>query len=271
MMSLLPTYTFLSAMINNDNLVTCFGGALLCLILRRQFTPGSAALIGFVLGLAVLTKFSAMLYAPVILLFGILQVFMRREKFTDVFSYMVIVGLVFVLMISAWLHRNYVTYGSLSAESVANVPHLWPSIAAGLIDTFENVTTTFWAVSGIFNNVHSFFPLLGMVILALSLYGLIQAKLKGRAWAFSGELDRSMLGVFALTIVINALLVMRFGLLYAQGQGRFFFPLLLPIAIFIGIGLHSLKRRVSDVTASGLFIAYGLSFTVFSLISFPRA
>lgn len=269
-MSLLPTYTFLSAMINNDNLVVCLGGVLLCLIARRQFTAKTAALIGLVLGLAVLTKFSAMLYAPVILFVGLLQVRMRREQFFAVFSYMVIVALVSLMVISAWLHRNYTIYGSLSAESVANVPYAWPSIMAGLSGTFKNAITTFWAVSGIYNNVHSFFPFFGITISALSCLGFIHAAMKGRSLAFSGELEPSLLGVFALSIAINALLVMRFGLLYAQGQGRFFFPLLAPIALLLGIGLHSLRLRLSDVSVSGFLIAYGSSFTVFSLASFPR-
>lgn len=87
----------------------------------------------------------------------------------------------------------------------------------------------------------------------------------------SGEFERPTLLVFALAIAINAALVMRFGLLYAQGQGRFFFPMLLPISLFIGLGFHALKHRPSDVAASGMLMAYGTSFTVFSLLSFPRA
>lgn len=127
MMSLLPTYTFLSAMINNDNLVICLGNALLCLAVRRQFSVKSAMLTGFVLGLSILTKFSAFLYAPVIFFLALLQLHMRRERFQIICAYMLTLSLVTALMISGWLYRNNSIYESLSAENVANVPYIWPS------------------------------------------------------------------------------------------------------------------------------------------------
>jgi hypothetical protein len=62
--------------------------------------------------------------------------------------------------------------------------------------------------------------------------------------------------------------VVRFGWLYGQGQGRFLFPVLIPISVFIAVGLKLLgadRLNRAHVHAVGFLSAYALSFTGFSL------
>jgi hypothetical protein len=66
MVCLLPTYTFVSATINNDNLLVTVGGGLLCLMANREQTLKHSISLGLLLGLALLTKQSAIVFIPAI-------------------------------------------------------------------------------------------------------------------------------------------------------------------------------------------------------------
>ncbi len=73
----------------------------------------------------------------------------------------------------------------------------------------------------------------------------------------------------ALTIVLNLILVVRFGFLYNQGQGRFLYPMLIPISIFMASGIKSISdSKKAFVHAIGFLVSYLLSFTGFSLAVF---
>src|SRR5207247_8997280 len=56
MVCLLPTYTFVSAAINNDNLLATLGGGMFCLMARREPPRKASLALGLVLGLALLPK-----------------------------------------------------------------------------------------------------------------------------------------------------------------------------------------------------------------------
>ncbi len=80
-----------------------------------------------------------------------------------------------------------------------------------------------------------------------------------------------MLGM-ALAVIINFALVVRFGFLYNQGQGRFLYPMLAPISVFIAVGIKLMMGskcpQNAHIHAIGFFVAYLLSFTGFSLAVF---
>ena len=62
-------------------------------------------------------------------------------------------------------------------------------------------------------------------------------------------------------------------MLYAQGQGRYLYPMLIPITLIIGRGLQFLplaRRENIDVHVVAAFVAYAISFTALSLAIFPR-
>ena len=73
----------------------------------------------------------------------------------------------------------------------------------------------------------------------------------------------------AVSIALQVLLALRFALRYAMAQGRFLFPLLVPIALLIAIGIELLgARKVSEaphVHAVGFLTTYVLAFTGFSV------
>lgn len=269
---LLPTYTFLSSMINNDNMIIFIGGLLLCSIARRDLSVNTAIVTGILLGLALLTKLSAVVYCPAIVALAVLHAIRVPLKRRPAIVYLMIVVTVSALIWLPWATRNLYVYGSITAEHVANVPVAWPTMAVAVYGTLSYMSGSFWSVSGIYNNVHSVFPQVGMPLSIFSLSGLIYALWSGKRLnaVFASELDGRFLIAMSLSIAVNVLLVLRFGILYGQGQGRFLFPLLLPISLFLGIGLCFYQIKNFGIHLSGFFITYAVTFTLFSLGSFPR-
>jgi 4-amino-4-deoxy-L-arabinose transferase-like glycosyltransferase len=272
MASLLPTYIFLSSMINNDNMVILIGGLLLCSIARRKFAPNAAIITGTLLGFALLTKLSAVVYCPAIVALVALRPIREPLRWRQAFIYLVIVVTVSALIWLPWAARNLYVYGSITAETVGNSPTTWPTMAKAIISYVQYVSISFWSVSGITNNVYSFFPVAGIMLSGFALFGLlyISSSKEKRNAVFGSELDGIFLGAMTLAIVVNVLLLLRFHILYHQGQGRHLFPLLFPISVFIGIGLRPYRIRNLSVHIGSFFITYAVTFTLFSLASFPR-
>ncbi len=290
MVSLLPSYVFSSAAINNDNLVLALGAAFLVVLARGDLSWRAASGAGLLLGLAALAKFSAVVYAvALVAVVCCRQLALPRPSWGKALAYLLIVGGVSALVVSPWIARNLAVYGSATAESVANIPFDWEAVWRSdavkavlhmpegwgwlwyvlLVPVLLLYTLlTFCAVSGIHNNVHGIFPFIGFVMLCLAWRGLRGSR-RGGMPLFEGELRPFMQGM-AWAIGVNLLLVTRFALMYEQGQGRFLFPLLVPLAILIGAGVSSWRRDDKAAHVAGFFSAYALSFVAYSLATFPR-
>jgi hypothetical protein len=266
---LLPTYVFTSSMINNDNLVIALGGVLLLLLTRRS-TAGSALLIGCVLGLAFLTKLSAIVYAVAVTGVLVLRAGTDLPRRTAALHLFVIAATALALY-APWGVRNMRLYGSVTAEDVANVPFVWSSPLYALRAVTGGMIKSFWAVSGIYNNVQ-FVPVVGAAVTVAALIGLARCLFVRRehlVQLFGADLPYAFATLIA--IAVNILLVLRFGLHYGQGQGRFLFPLLVPLALWTGAALTALpligeKMRVH---ACGFFVTFACCFTAASLAAFP--
>ncbi|MBN2171451.1 MAG: glycosyltransferase family 39 protein [Candidatus Krumholzibacteriota bacterium] len=272
LVSLLPTYLFISAMVNNDNLVPVLGGALLCLLARREGGWRGALLAGALLGLGLLTKFSAVVYLPLMALLlaplaGGAAPARRRSA-----GRLLAALLVAAVLVAPWIARNLQVYGSIGAEDVANVPRQWESLPHAACWSITYMADSFWAVAGIHNDVSFWFPRLGHQLFFFALAGLLftLAAPERRRMLLTGRLDRPFLLAMILAIAFNALLVLRFGVLYNQGQGRFLFPLLVPLALLMGLGLRVYPVKKLSLHLAGLLITYGVTFTAFALAMFTR-
>jgi hypothetical protein len=299
---LLPTYAFISSSLNNDNLLIALGSAvlLLSLDLTKPDLPGSdrlkrSLLLGFVLGLALLTKLTAVVYLA--WLGGLFLIVVGRACSAPVLSsryhdretvvappkwtvlvrhaipFLITIA-VAALMWAPWSWRNLVIYGSLTAEAVANVPREWPSTGHALSASLHYMHNSFWSVSGIYNNVHGTYHRIGIGISLIAAGGWLVgfAKRGKEALLLAGRQIGITLAMI-LAIFVNAALVLRFGVLYGQAQGRFLFPLLLPIALLLGTGLRLPQILPVDrarIHLAGIQIVYLVSFTAYSLGTFPR-
>jgi len=272
MVGLLPTYVFLSSSLNNDNLLVALGGA----ILWRAAKPASlrnSLWLGALAGLALLTKLTAVVFLVLFLTVPVVGL-LRRSLAARAWPHALLATSLAALSFAPWAWRNQVVYGSVTAEEIANVPRRWDSMAEAVLGTLRYMQDSFWAVSGVYNNVAFFYPMIGRHLAYLALVGLlIGVVLRRDRLRRALPVDRDLVASLALALAVNALLVFRFGLLYGQGQGRFLYALLVPGALLVGAGLRMFTladREDAPLHLTGFFATYALSFTAYSLAMFPR-
>ncbi len=271
LLCLLPTYTFSSAAINNDNLLITLGGALLCLLSRRDYSVKVSLLAGLLLGLALLTKQSAVVFIPIIVALGLVEMLKQRVSWNSGLTFLALaLGSAFLLYLP-WAIRNWQVYHSLTPEFAVVDAIKWPSFAYGCASAAHNLVKTFWAVSGIANDVGYPFPLLGMLFL-IACFGAGQLGLQRKRSfdALHSPANRPLLLAMRIGVFINLLLVLRFGYLFGMGQGRHLFPVLFPIALLLGNWLRSLNVKKLEVHIAGCWILYAVTFAAYSLACFPR-
>jgi hypothetical protein len=268
-LALLPTYVALSSSINNDNLLIPLGGPIF-LLLSSKPTPARIVLLGALLSLALMTKLTGVVFIAAFLAWLAIQTTREGLQPLRALCYLLIVmGMVVTIFTPLALH-NLSVYGDLTGESIANVLVPWSSLAAGLQFIFDQLSSTFWSTYGIRNNIF-FLPSIGVFITCLAIAGAIHWVIRSRSILRNQLLtDR---GLFLLsvstTVVVNLILVLRFGLLYGQAQGRLLFPSLIPISLFLALGIRQLVilkvSRAPQVHAAGFFIVYLLSFVCYSI------
>ncbi len=267
MIALLPTFTFLSSVINNDNLILPIGAAILWLLVRPEPSLKNSALIGILLGLGLLTKLTAIVYAPLIALTLLMR--FRKTGAPLVLLHLALSIIPALIIWSPWALRAWGLYGSLSGMS-GTVPFEWGTAIPVIWGELGEINKTFWAVSGEYNNVSSFYPIVGKLLFYLSLAGLLYGLLFKRERLISlAREDAAVMLASALAILINLVLILI--LLYHQGQGRYLFPLLIPIALLMAVGLRVFPASGaanSRIHVSAFFITYVLSFICFSLAVF---
>jgi hypothetical protein len=273
MISLLPTYTFLSSVINNDNLLIAIGGAIFYLVLQPTSLKNSF-LIGILIGLGLLTKLTAIVYIVLIVLM-MLVARIRGTGDRAAIQHTLIQIVIAMIIWTPWVLRNLNVYGSITAEEVANVPQQWNSIYHAVWYTLKQMQMTFWAVSGIYNNISFFYPTIGKHVFYFAGIGLLYGVLIRREQLMIiVQENTNFIIASALTLLINVILVFRFGILYGQGQGRFLFPSLIPLALFMGMGFRMFPitdKESATVHLAGFFITYATSFLCFSVAMFVNA
>lgn len=271
MLCLLPTYTFSSVAINNDNLLITLGGALLCLLSRRDYSVKNSLLCGLLLGLSLLTKQSAVVFIPVIATLGLFEILKKRISWPSGLAFFALtLGSAFLIYLP-WAIRNWQVYHTLTPEFAVVDQIKWPSFAYGCASAAHNLLKSFWAVSGIANDINYPFPLVGMLLLVTCLgAGQLGLRRKRIFDPLHANSNQPLLLAMSIGVLVNTLLVLRFGYLFGMGQGRHLFPVLFPIALLLGNWLRSLNVKKLEVHLAGCWILYAVTFAAYSLARFPR-
>ena len=285
-----PMFIFVNASVNNDAMTTftgCLNLLMFARLARDGLRPGEQekplplwryGLVGFTMGLFLLTKLSA-LTALMLLPILLGWISYRRQSWRPLLVGLPIIIAVAALMSGWWFARNWRLYGDLTGLNafieIQGRRGGFPSIQ-DWIEEFVTFRWTYWGLFGAVNVmaptwVYRFFDV-------LSLVGLVGFGL----WVVrSGELDRLLEGIrhprpdvhpslwwiptaWAGILFVS---VLRWTWIFYSFQGRFMFPNIGGISALLMVGLHQwvpAKYRPEltfGVGMSVLIIAAMLPFT----------
>ncbi len=266
-----PMFLFISGAVNNDNLVTLLASLSLLLmarILRGKGSNRHIFLLAAVVGLAALTKVSALGLIP--LGFLLLVVLAWRER--RPLAFLIRWGfssLVIILVIAGWWYfRNWYLYGDPLGWNVwlAIIPgRERPPTLRELLAEFEGFRISYWALFGGVNVLVS--SIIYHIYDSLSLLAL--AGLFLSAWRYLRGRERRgglPVAILILWIAIEFIGLLRWTTLIAASQGRLMFAAISAISLLLAAGLNALAPRKLQ---TGLPLALGtLMFTMAALCPF---
>lgn len=264
----LPGFVFISAVVNNDNLITMLSG--LCIlqvvrVMRRSFSARDAVVLGVLLGLGALTKLSGFvvwLFAGTILAYAAYRNNDIRKIATPI---ALCFGIAIAMIIPLTLY-NFVTRGDpfgwsgyLAVVSVRESP----MSANDWVDLVRGLVTSFWGRFG--GAIQIRLP--SMIYAVLSGLGLIGAL----GWiGYARDARQNKLDSGARRILVSFAIFWAFLLVsyarwaasdLAAGQVRLLFPGLSLLAICLIAGLARLagnKLKFAVIAWSGLLFALAI-------------
>jgi hypothetical protein len=270
--SLLPSYMFISSMVNNDNLLTCLASVIFLVALQsnKNISIKSVILIGVFSGLAFITKYTGVMVFAFVAVFIIIQ-YQFQEKKLSLALQIILEVLVIGLIVLPFLLRNKELYGAFIPLSVgAQLPN-WDPIY-GTYRAFKNLLNTFWGVAGKTNNI-KFIPAMiaGNLFVLVALFGIAKGVFKKESYVQKIlKLNKNFSIATLISVIIGLLLVIYYGIHYGHAQGRFLFPLIIPIGIWISAGFkNAFGVRVENIkfitTTVSVFILSAVTFTAYTL------
>jgi len=270
-----PMHLAMTAAVNNDTLAELILGLILLLALGRlhgQVTPRRfMGLGGLLFGLALLTKTT--IYAPAIVLLVAAELFAGNTGFSrcsdrlkPVFQTLIGIGLIALLLSGWWFVRNARIYGGLDVlgwsrhEAVAGTQLQtidWLAQVGwqkGVQDFALTTFKSFWGVFGWMGvPMADWVYRLLLLLTAIAMLGLgvgaVRA-LRRRAWQNSERFW--VMTLLALPPVLTVATYLWYNLKFVQHQGRYLFPALISIGVFVALGFRELVPRRFELLWLGL-------------------
>ncbi len=264
----IPMFLFISASVNNDNLII-FLAALSLLYLARliRFPQRTIPLwpLGLLLGLACLSKLSGLVLLPLSAVALLLRYWLQTRTFVPLRWLRqslndggLLAGMV-VAVAGWWYLRNWLLYGDLTGlgpmlEIVGSRPSV-PSLGS-LRGEFQGFLINFWGLFGGVNILMQpgwVYPLLnGMALLAAG--GLLLWFYRtGRRQRPSVLLTLILLAGWTTAVFVA---LIRWTMMTYASQGRLIFPALSAIALFMVLGIGAYwPRRYQGRVVGGLALA----------------
>jgi len=242
-----PMFIFISGSVSNDNLVVPLCSLALLLTLRLMKGPPSKWIfvaLGSIIGLAAITKISALGLVPLTFLaLGYLA--FRQRSWSSFLKRGFLVSAPILILASWWYARNCALYGDplgLNVMAAIAGPRLKQPSLAQLLGEFQGFRMAYWGVFGGFNIladrwIYAFFDILGLLALA----GLIIATIRGlmkRSWERAPSL--LLLGLWVVMLLIGLL---RWTQMTKASSGRLLFPAISALSFFLALGLERLVEQ----------------------------
>ena len=254
-----PMFIFITGSVSNDNLVVPLSSLALLLILRLMKGPTSRRILlalGSIIGLAAITKISALGLVPLTFLaLGYLA--FQQRSLSSFFKDCLLVSVPILILASWWYARNWVLYRDPLGVSVMVAvagPRLRQPSLARLLGEFQGFKMAYWEVFGGFNiladrGVYALFDILGL----LALMGLIMATIKGvmkRSWERTPSL--LLLGLWVVILLIG---LVRWTQMTKASSGRLLFPGISALSLFLALGLEqTVRQRYRQYLWDSLFV-----------------
>jgi 4-amino-4-deoxy-L-arabinose transferase-like glycosyltransferase len=264
---------FISSMVNNDNLIICLSGVLFLTALQstNNLSTKNLILVGIFSGLVFLTKYTGIIILVFIAIFMLLH-YLQRKNSVSYFRSVILVGFVVGLIILPLLLHNKATYGAFIPLSVGAPFPNWDSPLYGMYRAFKNFFNTFWGVAGKTNDI-KFIPamLLGNLFALTSLYGIVKGLFKKDSYIQKVvNVKNSFMTAMLISVIIGFITVIYYGIVYGQAQGRFLFPLIIPVGIWMSLGLKNvIGERVENykflINTIAVFVISAVTFTAYTL------
>ena len=234
-----PQFLFISASVNNDNLITALGSLLIwqmLRLLRHGFQPRRNWALAILLALACLTKLTGLLFAPTLLLVAGYRAW-RCGEWRKLLHFFLLLAVTWLVVAGWWYARNLILYGEFTGARM--LLDLYgrrsaPSLRDLIGEEFTGLRISYWGLFGWFNvfTVQEFYLVMDIVLL-LGAAGVL-------IWLWrrpQGErLAPFLLLAGQLVFVIAGLVT--YTSQAASSQGRLIFPAIATISTLLALGLR---------------------------------
>jgi 4-amino-4-deoxy-L-arabinose transferase-like glycosyltransferase len=248
--ALMPMFIGLSSAVTNDMLLYCLASAMMAQIAFawvNGWSTRSAMGLGLLLGLALLTKTTALLLIPAVVV-GMCIHPQRRARFGQVIA----VLLLAVLVSLPWLLRNQNLYGdpfAMAAFREASVGNLDTAEAisrVGVWGYWSGVIEAGWkSFIGVFGYFDIFLPDWAYILIA-SLIGIGVIGLVIRWCTMNNPTEaRAHWLCIVLAVFVKAGFV-AYNLSYFQAQARYLYPAVFAFGFFVAAGYRTLAKNQDE-------------------------
>ena len=234
-----PQFLFISASVNNDNLITALGSLLIwqmLRLLRHGFQPRRNWALAILQALACLTKLTGLLFAPTLLLVAGYRAW-RCGEWRKLLHFFLLLAVTWLVVAGWWYARNLILYGEFTGARM--LLDLYgrrsaPSLRDLIGEEFTGLRISYWGLFGWFNvfTVQEFYLVMDIVLL-LGTAGVL-------IWLWrrpQGErLAPFLLLAGQLVFVIAGLVT--YTSQAASSQGRLIFPAIATISTLLALGLR---------------------------------
>jgi 4-amino-4-deoxy-L-arabinose transferase-like glycosyltransferase len=252
-----PQFVFISSVLSNDSAAAALSALSLWLavrMLRKGVTLRRTLLTGAVVGLAILTKTSALLLIPLVGLALPWAVWHEHHSWKQLVVPLSLYATVVLALGSWWYLRNYVLYGDLlGISSHINTPWGRPETIplVELLPELPLLIRSFW---GAYGWGHVFWPDPVYILLTLgTLFYVTRAlytAIRTQCWSAITR-DTLFLAISWLVLIVAALL--RWMQQVEAPHGRLLFPALSAWALILAAGMRS--RQKSEWIGRGFLMS----------------